>query len=102
MVQDEVKEGIKPKREKPSAAKIGRRLSARVGEMFKAKHKSDVTSPKTEEAPPKIDEPTPVAPLENPAAAGSSKEAATSAPAADEENKTEAPPAIAPVVAATA
>ena len=51
---------------KPS--KVGRRLSARVGDFFKPKPKAEVSTPaKVDEHPPKIDEPSPVAPLENPA-----------------------------------
>jgi hypothetical protein len=72
--KDEVKEDVKPKKEKPSAAKVGRRLSARVGDFFKTKPKEAATSPKVEEAPPKLEEPTPVEPLEHPA---------TEAPAAE-------------------
>lgn len=59
-----------------------------------------------DENPPKIDEPAPVAPLENPATAtgdapeAASASAAATAPAADEP-KAEVPPA-APVVAAAA
>lgn len=46
--------------------KVGRRLSARVGDFFKTKPRSEITAPsKVDENPPKIDEPVPVAPLEN-------------------------------------
>jgi hypothetical protein len=49
-------------------AKIGRRLSARVGDFFKPKSKSEVTTPlRVAENPPMIDVPEPVAPLDNPA-----------------------------------
>ena len=53
-------------------AKVGRRLSARVGDLFKARAKTEVTPARVDEPPPKIDEPKinepkPVAPLENPA-----------------------------------
>ena len=100
-------DGVSQKEEKPKSPKIGRRLSARVGDFFKPKPKEEVvTPPKVDENPPKIDEPAPVAPLENPAA-----EEAAAAPAATEEAKpeeskpeepkVEAPPA-APVVAAAA
>lgn len=95
------------KEEKPKSPKVGRRLSARVGDFFKARTKSEVPVPaKVEENPPKIEEPTPVAPLENPAA-----EEAAATPAATEEAKAEEPkpeepkveaPPAAPVVAATA
>ena len=44
-----------------------RRLSARVGDLFKKRHPEITASAKVDERPPKIDEPTPVAPLENPA-----------------------------------
>jgi hypothetical protein len=48
-------------------SKFSRRISLRVGDFFK-KSKSEVpTTAKVDEHPPKIDEPTPVAPLENPA-----------------------------------
>lgn len=51
----------------PKAIKVGRRLSSRVGNFFKPKRQEDVTTPaKVDENPPKIDEPEPVAPLENP------------------------------------
>jgi len=65
------------------AVKVGRRLSARVGDLFKAKAKTKVaTLAKVDECPPKIDEPEPVAPLENPAteAAPAAEVAHTSAP----------------------
>ena len=86
--------------------KVGRRLSSRVGDLFKSKKLETAAPPKVDENPPKIDEPAPGAPLENPATAatGDAPEA-TSAPAAAaapvEELKTEVPPA-APVVAAAA
>jgi hypothetical protein len=59
------KEEKKPEKEK----KVGRRLSSRVTELWKFKSKSAPSTPpaKVEEHPPKIEEPTPVAPLENPA-----------------------------------
>jgi hypothetical protein len=48
-------------------AKLGRRFSARFVGMFN-KTKVEVDTPaKVDEHPPKIDEPAPVAPLENPA-----------------------------------
>ena len=62
-------------------AKVGRRLSARVGDFFKPKPKTEVATPaKVDEHPPKIDEPSPVAPLENPAS-----ESAAPVPATSEE-----------------
>jgi hypothetical protein len=96
----------------PKAAKVGRRLSARVGDFFKPKPKAEIaTQPKVDEHPPKIDEPTPIAPLENPAteeaaAVPAVEEAKPVEAAAVEEPKpTEASPAetpAAPVVAAAA
>jgi len=71
-VAEEVKEvkeekAVVPKEEK-KALKVGRRLSARVGDLFKSKPKTEVTTPpKVNENPPVLEEPTPVAPLENPA-----------------------------------
>ena len=88
------------KEEKPKSPKVGRRLSARVGDFFKPKAKAEPTTPKVEENPPKLAESEPIAPLENPAAETAAAES-TPAPAATEEPKTEAPPA-APVVAAAA
>ena len=101
-------DGISQKEEKPpKSPKIGRRLSARVGDFFKPKHKEPAVPAKVaeaEDAPPKIEEPAPVAPLENPAAeaeaAPAPAEEATPAPAV-EEPKVEAP-AAAPQVAAAA
>ena len=80
--------------------KVGRRLSSRVGELFKSRKVEPTAPPKVDENPPKIDEPAPVAPLENPAttATGDAPEATS---AAAEEPKAEVPPA-APVVAAAA
>ena len=82
------------------ATKVGRRLSARVGELFKSRAKHEVTPPaKVDEHPPKIDEPAPVGPLdiaaENAAAAAESKPEVPSQPV-------EAAPAATPVVAAAA
>jgi hypothetical protein len=81
------------KKNNEKAAKIGRRLSARVNDFFKPKPKADVATPaKVDELPPKIEQPTPVDPLENPATAP--------APVVGDK-PIEAPPA-APVVAAAA
>ncbi|KAI0302085.1 hypothetical protein BC826DRAFT_497207 [Russula brevipes] len=80
-----------------TAAKVGRRLSSRVNELFKVKKTEIPTQPKVDEQPPKIEEPTPVAPLENPATSAASE----AAPAPTEEPKVEAPP-VAAVVAAAA
>ena len=77
-----------------TAAKVSRRLSSRVGELFKPKKAETPTPAKVDENPPKIDEPAPVAPLENPATE------AAAAPA-EEPKVAEVPPA-APVVAAAA
>ena len=63
MVKEVVK-GVKG----TSPPRVVRRLSARVGELFKAGKSKDVETPaKVDEGPPKTEEPTPVAPLENPA-----------------------------------
>lgn len=102
LVQKEEKKEEKKEDKVSKAAKVGRRLSARVGDFFKTKPKPEVAAPaKVDENPPKIEEPTPVAPLENPATE-------TPAPASEskpEETATEAAPAApaaAPVVAAAA
>lgn len=81
-------------------------MSARVGDFFKIKQHKEPNVPakvaETEtDAPPKIDEPTPVAPLENPAA----EEAAPAAEAPKAEEPKDVPaaaPAAAPQVAAAA
>lgn len=90
---------VSQKEEKAKSPKVGRRLSARVGDFFKPKAKAEPTTPKVEENPPKLAESEPIAPLENPAAETAAESAP--APAATEEPKAEAPPA-APVVAAAA
>lgn len=92
--------------------KVGRRLSARVGELFKSKPKKEAaTTPKVEENPPKLDEHTPAEPLgevstaETPAAAAPVEEAPAAAVEAPAESTPEVPataPAATPVVAATA
>lgn len=86
-----------------TAVKVGRRLSSRVGDLFKSKKVESAVPSKVDENPPKIDEPTPVAPLENPATSATGEAASASAAAAApaEEPKAEVPPA-APVVAAAA
>jgi hypothetical protein len=81
------------------ATKLGRRISARVGDFFKVKPKTEVASAaKVDEHPPKIDQPAPVAPLEN------VTEAAGEASAAETETAkpVEPAPAVTPVVAAAA
>lgn len=87
---------------KSSPLKISRRLSARVGELFKPRAREVNTPAKVDEAPPKIEEPTPVAPLENPAA--DSTPANGEAPKKETEETNEPPKVIdatpAPVVAA--
>jgi len=91
----EVKEEKKPEKRdtKQSAVKVGRRLSARVTDLFKPKKAESSTSAKVDEHPPVIEEHSPVAPLEHPAVGD--------APAPAEEPKSEVHPA-APVVAAAA
>ena len=90
------------KDEKPKSPKVARRLSARVGDFFKPKHREPSVPEKVteqEDVAPKIEEPAPVAPLENPAAeteaAPAPVEEAT--PAVEEPKKEE--PAAAPVAA---
>lgn len=85
------KEEKKPEKRdaKQSAAKVGRRLSARVTDLFKPKKTESSTAAKIDENPPVIEEQAPVAPL------------AVEPPAQAEEPKAEVPPA-APVVAAAA
>jgi len=99
-------EDHKEKKEDEKKARLARRLSSRVGDFFKPKAKTEVATPaKVDEHPPKIDEPAPVAPLENPATetapAGAAAEPAPEPTAPIEEPKIEAPP-VAPVVAAAA
>lgn len=91
----------KAKEEKPvqkaelKALKVGRRLSARVGDLFKSKPKSEVQAPaKVDENPPMIDEPEPVAPLENPAS--------EAVPEAKVEESVKPAEVTTPVIAATA
>lgn len=93
-----------PKEEKKEkenkAAKVGRRLSARVGDLFRSKPKTELSTPaKVDEHPPVIDEPAPVAPLENPA---SSEAAPAAAPAAEEPVPAEPALAATPVISAVA
>lgn len=98
VVQKEEKK-VERKDVRQTAAKVGRRLSSRVGDLFKAKKTETVTPAKVDENPPKIDEPAPVAPLENPATA-TAAETTEGAPAPTEEPKAEVPPATAVVAAA--
>jgi hypothetical protein len=99
-VPDEAEEKPPAKEEKPAskelkAVKVGRRLSTRVGDFFKPKSKSEVTTPpKVAENPPKIDEPKPVAPLENPASEAAKVE--------DESNKPEVMDPVTPAIVTTA
>jgi hypothetical protein len=88
----------KTEKKTATAAKVGRRLSSRVGDLFKPRKAETPTPAKVDENPPKIDEPAPVAPLENPAS--TAVEATESAPAPADEPKAEAPPATAVVAAA--
>lgn len=89
--KDEKKEDkeAKPSR---SPARVARRLSARVNEFFKTKPREVNTPAKVDEAPPKIEEPTPVAPLENPAA--DAAPANVEEPQNDEVKETNEPPKI--------
>jgi hypothetical protein len=89
------------KEEKLKAARVGRRLSSRVGDFFKAKPKTEVSTPaKVDEHPPKIDEPEPVAPLEHPAPESKSAPAAPAPP--EIVQPIETAPAASPIVAAAA
>lgn len=76
---------------KQSAVKVGRRLSARVTDLFKSKKSESSTAAKIDENPPVIEEQAPVAPLEHPA---------VEPPAQAEDPKPEVPPAAAVVAAA--
>jgi hypothetical protein len=83
---EEVKETPAVK-EEAKALKLSRRLSARVGDFFKHKPKTELTTPvKVDELSPKIDEPEAVAPLEKPATEGAAEEAKET-PAIKEEDK---------------
>jgi hypothetical protein len=94
-----------PKEEKKEdrhrAAKFTRRLSARVGDLFKKSRSEVPTTAKVDEHPPKIDEPTPVAPLENPATE-TSAQVATLAEPSELAKPVEAAPTATPIVAAAA
>lgn len=91
------------KKEKENkAAKVGRRLSARVNEiLFKSKAKEVSTPAKVDEHPPKIDEPAPVAPLENPASSEAAP-AEVAEPVVEDVVPAEPAPIAAPMVAAAA
>lgn len=74
VVAEEVKEApaVKPE---VKALKVSRRLSARVGDFFRPKAKTEVTTPaKVDEHPPKIEKPETIAPLENPVLEGAKVE----------------------------
>lgn len=75
-----------PKREK-DLAKVGRRVSARVTGFFKSapKAKDEPTTPKVDENPPMIAEPTAVAPLEEPVPAAASEPISEPTPAVKSE-----------------
>jgi len=90
VVADEVKETAVKVEAK--ASKVGRRLSARVGDFFRPKAKTELTTPaKVDEHPPRIEKPEEIGPLDNPATeAAKAEEAAKPVEAAT------------PVVAATA
>jgi len=82
--------------------KVGRRLSSRVTNLFKPRAKEDVSTPaKVDENPPKIDEPTPVEPLENPVATSEPAKPEAETAASEEPKPLDTTPA-APVVAAAA
>jgi hypothetical protein len=63
-VKEEKKDTKEDKKE--DRVKFARRISARITSPFTQRKKVDTPS-KVEEAAPKIDEPKPIAPLENPA-----------------------------------
>jgi len=97
----EPKEEKKEKEKGSSKIKFTRRMSAVVGDYFR-KNKSDVpATAKVDEHPPKIDEPTPVAPLENPASE-SSVPAVTPAEPSEPAKPVEPALAATPVVDAVA
>lgn len=74
VASEEVKEEPAVPKSEGRALKLSRRLSARVSDLFKPKPKAEVATPaKVDEYPPKIDEPVPVAPLENPASEEAAK-----------------------------
>ena len=86
---------LQKEKEFEKAVKVGRRLSARLFSFKKSGKTEEHNAPaKVDENPPKIDEPEPVAPLDNPAT-----EAA--APVAEEPKPAEPTP-VTPVVAAAA
>jgi len=63
--KEEAEKTTAAKEEKVKAQKLGRRISARVTELFKPKHREESAHPaKVDENPPVIEEPAPVAPLE--------------------------------------
>jgi hypothetical protein len=100
VLQKESSKGKKAERNDPrqAAVKVGRRLSSRLGLMFRPKNYDAAPPAKVDENPPTIASPPPVAPLEDPATA-TSADNSDSAPAP--EPKTEALPVV-PVVAAAA
>jgi len=61
---------VKEKDEKDKKSRFTRRLSTRVGDLFKKSKSEAPTSGKVDVNPPVLEEPTPVAPLENPASEG--------------------------------
>jgi hypothetical protein len=111
--QEELKNGDAPKEEKKdvrahtakSALKFGRRISSHIthfADIFVPKRTQADSPAKVDEEPPKIKEPTPVAPLENPAA--DSTPATGEEPRKEEIKEANEPPKIidstpAPVVA---
>jgi len=89
-----------PKEEKYKGHKFTRRLSARVGDLFRKTRSEVPTTARVDELPPKIDEPTPVAPLENPASKAVAAE--TSAEPSEPIKPIEPVPTATPIVAAAA
>jgi hypothetical protein len=83
-----------------SAAKVGRRLSSRVGEFFKPKKVEASAPAKVDQYPPTIEEPVRVAPLENPATTTSVEPSSEAVATTGETKAAEAPPAVAVVAAA--
>jgi hypothetical protein len=73
-----------------------------VGDLFRSKPKTELSTPaKVDEHPPVIDEPAPVAPLENPASSDPAPVAAAALPT-EETVPAEPAPVAAPVISAVA
>jgi hypothetical protein len=101
VLQKESSKGKKAERTdaRQAAVKVGRRLSSRLGDIFKPRKFETATPAKVDENPPTIASPPPVAPLEDPATATSADNSNSAPPPG--EPKTEALPVV-PVVAAAA